>query len=50
MAYFEGVTLLAKTRNDPEIIRQLTEGALRLAGAKATPAASSVSTSATSPI
>jgi TetR/AcrR family transcriptional regulator, transcriptional repressor for nem operon len=32
-AYVEGVMVLAKTWNDPELIRELTPGILRLAGA-----------------
>ncbi|GIX49487.1 MAG: TetR family transcriptional regulator [Candidatus Tectimicrobiota bacterium] len=30
VAYFEGVMLLAKTQNDPAVVRQLAPGALRL--------------------
>ena len=32
-AYVEGVMVLAKTNNDPELIKELTPGFLRLAGA-----------------
>ena len=33
LAYFEGVVLLAKTRNDPGVIKKLEPGLLRLLGA-----------------
>jgi TetR/AcrR family transcriptional repressor of nem operon len=30
IAYFEGVLLLAKTRNDPQVVKQLARGAAHL--------------------
>jgi TetR/AcrR family transcriptional repressor of nem operon len=30
IAYFEGVLLLAKTRNDPRVVQQLARGAVHL--------------------
>ena len=32
LAYLEGLILLAKTDNDPKLVKQLADGALRLAG------------------
>jgi TetR/AcrR family transcriptional repressor of nem operon len=34
VAYLEGLTLMAKTNNDPEIIRQLGPAMLKLAVSK----------------
>jgi TetR/AcrR family transcriptional repressor of nem operon len=30
VAYFEGVVLLAKTQNDPEVVKRLAQGAVHL--------------------
>jgi len=35
MAYFQGVVLLAKTRNDPTLVKDLAQGAVHLVEASA---------------